>query len=74
VWLDEWLEGLGLTQYKANFVDKGYDVKAAASKLNLEKLIGLGVTKEGHQGALLDAVAALNGLFIVDLFVVCHKP
>ena len=60
-WLQTWLEGLSLAEYKDTLHSHGYtSPEGLASILDRDQLKGMGVTKMGHLTRLFRAIQKLR--------------
>ena len=66
--VNDWLRGLGLSEYEPAFRDNQIDSEVLL-KLTGDDLKELGVTSVGHRRRLLSAIAELSGTFAESAIV-----
>ncbi|PVD28467.1 hypothetical protein C0Q70_11055 [Pomacea canaliculata] len=58
--VEDWLRSLNLVQYTQAFIDNGYDDLEVCKQIGEDDLDAIGVRKDSHREALLQAVQALR--------------
>jgi len=70
-----WLTtAVGLPEYSAVIVQNGFDTMAIVGTMTKADLVGMGITKIGHQRKILEEVAKLNGGYAANGNAVQQMP
>ena len=69
--IEQFLDKIGMTQYRDNFCENGYENLALVTKLNKADLNAIGIVKRGHE---LKILKAIKEVYVFEADIPSHIP